>query len=66
MVSDPGTGNSQVGDGPTEIMEIAQQMVGRVIGRQGETIKGLQVQSGAHITIDQAQQLYTIYACFSM
>jgi far upstream element-binding protein len=28
-------------------------MVGRVIGRGGETIKGLQQQSGAHITIDQ-------------
>jgi far upstream element-binding protein len=37
----------------TEIMEIMQNMVGRVIGRGGETIKGLQQQSGAHITIDQ-------------
>ena len=28
-------------------------VVGRVIGKGGETIKGLQAQSGAHITIDQ-------------
>ena len=28
-------------------------LVGRVIGKGGETIKGLQAQSGAHITIDQ-------------
>ena len=27
--------------------------MGRVIGKGGETIKGLQAQSGAHITIDQ-------------
>lgn len=37
----------------TETMELPQNMVGRVIGRAGETIKGLQQQSGAHITIDQ-------------
>jgi len=37
----------------SETMELPPTMVGRVIGRGGETIKGLQQQSGAHITIDQ-------------
>lgn len=36
-----------------EVMDIPHQMVGRVIGRGGETIKSLQTQSGCHITIDQ-------------
>ena len=47
-----GMGGAPGGDA-NEAMEIPQQMVGRVIGRGGETIKGLQAQSGCHITIDQ-------------
>ena len=34
-------------------MDCPPGLVGRVIGKGGETIKGLQAQSGAHITIDQ-------------
>jgi far upstream element-binding protein len=34
-------------------MEIAKQMVGRVIGRAGTTIRSLQAQTGANLSIDQ-------------
>ena len=37
----------------TETLECPPGFVGRVIGKGGETIKGLQAQSGAHITVDQ-------------
>jgi hypothetical protein len=37
----------------TETLDCPPGLVGRVIGKGGETIKGLQAQSGAHITIDQ-------------
>ena len=37
----------------TETVECPPGFVGRVIGKGGETIKGLQAQSGAHITVDQ-------------
>jgi far upstream element-binding protein len=53
IVPDPTLGGAGAGGEISEQLDIAQQMVGRVIGRGGETIKGLQVQSGAHITIDQ-------------
>ena len=37
----------------TNLVDCPPGLVGRVIGKGGETIKGLQAQSGAHITIDQ-------------
>ena len=37
----------------TATVDCPPGFVGRVIGKGGETIKGLQAQSGAHITIDQ-------------
>lgn len=36
-----------------ETVECPQGIVGRIIGRQGETIKALQVASEAHIVVDQ-------------
>mmetsp|Transcript_40660 Transcript_40660/g.68079 ORF Transcript_40660/g.68079 Transcript_40660/m.68079 type:complete len:445 (-) Transcript_40660:543-1877(-) len=39
--------------GPGISMDCPKEMVGRVIGRGGETIKGLQQHSGAKIQIDQ-------------
>lgn len=39
--------------GPGVSMDCPKEMVGRVIGRGGETIKGLQQHSGAKIQIDQ-------------
>jgi far upstream element-binding protein len=40
-------------DASTHLVDCPPGLVGRVIGKGGETIKGLQAQSGAHITIDQ-------------
>ena len=37
----------------TNLVDCPPGLVGRVIGKGGETIKGLQAQSGAHITVDQ-------------
>lgn len=37
----------------TRSIDCPQSMVGRIIGKGGETIKGLQAQSGAHVSIDQ-------------
>jgi|TARA_B110000977_G_scaffold192924_1_gene267163 hypothetical protein len=37
------------------LLDCPPNFVGRVIGKGGETIKGLQAQSGAHITIDQVR-----------
>ena len=37
----------------TKVVECPKTMVGRVIGKGGETIKRLQMQSGANIQIDQ-------------
>jgi len=37
----------------TRTLECPQSMVGRIIGRGGETIKSLQASSGAHVAIDQ-------------
>jgi len=37
----------------TRTIDCPQSMVGRIIGRGGETIKGLQASSGAHVAIDQ-------------
>lgn len=37
----------------TEVLDVPQKSLGRVIGRGGETIKGLQSQSGASITINK-------------
>jgi polyribonucleotide nucleotidyltransferase len=36
-------------------MNCAKSMVGRVIGKQGETIKQLQRNTGANVQIDQSQ-----------
>lgn len=41
-------------------MTCAKAMVGRVIGKQGETIKQLQRNTGANIQIDQASDPCTI------
>ena len=38
----------------TRSLECPQSMVGRIIGRGGETIKSLQATSGAHVAIDQS------------
>ena len=40
-------------DAACNFIDCPPGLVGRVIGKGGETIKGLQAQSGAHITIDQ-------------
>ena len=37
----------------TRSIDCPASMVGRIIGKGGETIKGLQAQSGAHVAIDQ-------------
>lgn len=37
----------------TRTLDCPQSMVGRIIGRAGETIKSLQASSGAHVAIDQ-------------
>lgn len=37
----------------TRVIDCPASMVGRIIGRGGETIKGLQASSGAHVAIDQ-------------
>jgi polyribonucleotide nucleotidyltransferase len=44
----------QYGAGITSSLDCPKQMVGRVIGKGGETIKGLQKQFGVNIQIDQA------------
>jgi rRNA processing protein Krr1/Pno1 len=41
-------------------MTVAKSMVGRVIGKQGETIKQLQRNTGANIQIDQSSDPCTI------
>ena len=41
-------------------MTCAKSMVGRVIGKQGETIKQLQRNTGANIQIDQSSDPCTI------
>jgi len=48
-----GLGVGGGGGGAGESMDIPKQMVGRVIGRGGETVRGLQAQSGANVSIDQ-------------
>lgn len=45
----------QFGLGLTKVIECPKPMVGRVIGKGGETIKGLQKQFSASIQIDQMQ-----------
>lgn len=42
--------------GQTSVVNCPRAMVGRVIGRQGETIKALQVFTGASIQIDQSRE----------
>ena len=52
----PSTPNPQSTAGmdvTTNLVDCPPGLVGRVIGKGGETIKGLQAQSGAHITVDQ-------------
>lgn len=44
----------QYGLGTTRTMDCPKQMVGRVIGKGGETIKQLQRNTGANIQIDQS------------
>ena len=57
-----GGGNSAQGqalaaagaNGATEVVQCPPSLVGRVIGRQGETIRDIQVRTGAAIQIDQS------------
>jgi len=44
---------------PYNVVECPKEMVGRIIGRGGETIKGLQAQTGARVQIDQAWGVLT-------
>ena len=46
-------GASAAASGQGQVIDCPKDMVGRVIGRGGETIKGLQHHSGARIQIDQ-------------
>jgi len=46
-------GATATASGQGQVIECPKDMVGRVIGRGGETIKGLQHHSGARIQIDQ-------------
>jgi len=48
----PGGGPPGAGE-PGQTMDLPQRAVGRVIGRGGETIRNIQTQTGAHISIDQ-------------
>lgn len=50
----------QYGLGTTQSMDCPRNMVGRVIGKQGETIKQLQRNTGANIQIDQKTDPCTI------
>jgi far upstream element-binding protein len=50
----------QWGLGTSRTMSCAKLMVGRVIGKQGETIKQLQRNTGANIQIDQSGDPCTI------
>ncbi len=53
-----GAGGGGGGGGGGEItrtLECPAGIVGRIIGRGGETIRSLQTGSGAHITIDQVR-----------
>jgi far upstream element-binding protein len=43
------------GEHTTNVIECPPGIVGRVIGRGGETIRGLQNGSGAHIDVDQVR-----------
>ena len=53
--------SGSVGPGQAQqLVECPKEMVGRVIGRGGETIKGLQSQTGARIQIDQAASPCTV------
>jgi len=47
--SGPGAGDV------SETVECPPGIVGRIIGRGGETIRGLQQASGAHIVVNQVQ-----------
>jgi hypothetical protein len=54
-------GSGSVGPGQAQqVVECPKEMVGRVIGRGGETIKGLQSQTGARIQIDQSSAPCTV------
>ena len=46
--------------GPSKVLPIQHDMIGRVIGRGGETIRGLQQQSGARIQLDQHSESPTV------
>jgi len=48
-----GGGGSGGGNQPSITIECEKHLVGRIIGRGGETIKMLQANSGSHIKIDQ-------------
>ncbi len=43
----------QFGQGITRVIECPKHMVGRIIGKGGETVKGLQKQFAASIQIEQ-------------
>ena len=42
-----------------EDIDVDKQHVGRIIGKQGQTIRGLQASTGANISIDQVAFLLT-------
>jgi len=46
--------------GAERVIDIQQNFVGKIIGKGGETIKGMQTQTGARIQIDQANWKCTI------
>jgi far upstream element-binding protein len=46
-------GGGAGGGGETLVIDVPADMVGRIIGRGGETIKSLQNMSGTHINVDQ-------------
>lgn len=52
--------NLQYGLGTSQTMPCPRSMVGRVIGKQGDTIKQLQRSTGANIQIDQKSDPCTI------
>lgn len=52
FTSNPGAGGGGGGGDDTEFEEVPASMIGKLIGRQGETIKSIQMRSGARVQID--------------
>ncbi len=47
----------------SETVECPPGIVGRIIGRGGETIRGLQQASGAHIVVNQVNFRFDVLLC---